>query len=324
MVGNFDPRNIELYRKVQLIRRAEEGIVRHYGEDEMKCPMHMSMGQEAGPAAIAMSLGDRAQLVTSYRSHAPFLAQTDDLNSFYAEMYGRVTGTAEGKGGSMHLAVFEKGHLASTGIVSAGLAMAVGSAFASKRQKSGKIAVPMFGDGATEEGSFWECLNVASVMKLPIIFALEDNEYAVHTKPQVRRGFTSFEAVADAFDMPYLCFDDNDPLTGVQTVDKARDMVDARMGPVFLHIVCYRYLEHVGIGTDFHTGYRSEDEYRRWLARDSVELQRKRLMAAGYERQVAEIDKRIDERIIAAIAAAKSAAFPAANRLMEGIFHEAH
>lgn len=324
MTGNFDPRNLELYRKVRLIRRAEEGIVRHYGEDEMKSPMHMSMGQEAAPAAISVSLGDRAQLVTTYRSHAPFLAQTDDVDKFFAEMYGRVTGTAEGKSGSMHLAILEKGHLCSTAIVGAGIPMAVGSAFASKRRETGKIAVAMFGDGATEEGSFWECLNVASVMKLPIIFALEDNEYAVHTRPQVRRGFISFEAVAKAFDMPYLRFDDNDPLTGCQTVDKARDMIDARPGPVFLHIVCYRYLEHVGINTDFHTGYRGKDEYERWLVRDSVELQRKRLLAAGREKDIETIDEEIDERIVAAIAAAKAAAFPAPSRLMEGIFHEAH
>jgi TPP-dependent pyruvate/acetoin dehydrogenase alpha subunit len=324
MTGNFDARNLELYRKICLVRRAEEGIVRHYGEDEMKSPMHMSMGQEAGPAAISVSLGDRAQLFTTYRSHAPFLSQTDDVNRFFAEMYGRVDGTAEGKSGSMHLAILEKGHLCSTAIVGAGMAPAVGAAFASKYQKSGKIAVPMFGDGATEEGTFWESLNVASVMKLPIIFMLEDNEYAVHTRPDVRRGFKSFEAVAQAFDMPYLRFDDNDPLTGLQTVDKARDMIDARMGPVFLHVVCYRYLEHVGINTDFHTGYRGEDEYHRWRARDCIDMQRKRLVAAGHETEVLAIEKLIDERVAAAIAAAKKSPFPAPERLLKGVFHEAH
>ncbi len=317
-------RSLDLYRVIFLIRTAEEAIIRHYGENQMKTAMHMSMGQEAAPTGLCVSLQDRAEIVTSYRSHASFLARTRDVTCFFGEMYGRVTGTAEGKSGSMHLASLRQGHLCSTAIVGAGLPLGVGAAFANKRLANGRIVVVMFGDGATEEGSFWETMNVASLMRLPIIFACEDNDLAVHTRPDKRRGFGSFEDLCRNFRMPYLRFDDNDPETALRLADEAKDIIDTRHGPVFFHALCYRYLEHVGINTDFHIGYRDIAEYENWRERDCLAVQRRRLVAAGMEQEIEKVERDVDRRVVAAVEAARQAPFPDASRLTGGIFHEAH
>ena len=138
---------IELYRKMYLIRAVEEAIQEEYDNDEMKTPMHMSMGSEFISAAVLTALGDRAQVFSSYRSHAPFLARTDDVGTFFAEMYGKRGGTSEGKGGSMHLALPDKGFMYSSGIVASCIPVAVGAAYANKVKRNGKIAVVFFGDG---------------------------------------------------------------------------------------------------------------------------------------------------------------------------------
>ena len=222
----------------------------------------------------------------------------------------------------MHLALPAEGHLCSTAIVGAGLPLSIGAAFANRRLKNGRIVVVMFGDGAAEEGGFWETMNAASVMRLPVIFACEDNDLAVHTRPDKRRGFKSFQGICENFGMPYLCFEDNDPETGLRLADQAQALVDERQGPVFFHVRCYRYLEHVGINTDFHVGYRSRDEYEQWLPRDCLSVQRARLIAAGKAAEVEAAERDVDRRVAAAVDAAKHASPPGLDRLMRGIFHE--
>src|SRR3989338_4702030 len=160
----------ELYRKLYLIRCAEERIIKHYPEDEMKTPMHMSMGQEAVAVGVCHALGPHDQIFASYRSHAAFLTRTGDLEKFFGELYGRVSGTAAGKAGSMHVSSPERGHLCSSAIVASYLPVAVGAAFANKQKDNGGVTCAFFGDGALDEGAFWESLNVACVMRLPVLF----------------------------------------------------------------------------------------------------------------------------------------------------------
>lgn len=315
--------SLGLFRSLQLIRRAEETIVLHYPENEMTTPMHMSMGQEAVPSAICAGLGDAAQVICTYRTHAPFLARTGDLATLFGELYGRVGGSAEGKGGSMHLASPERGHLCSTGIVGAGLPIAAGAAFAAKRLGTGNIVTVYFGDGAVEEGSFWETMNVCKLMRLPVVLVCEDNGYAVHTPPQVRQGFTSLQAVAQAFDMHYIHDDTNDVESLYRQARRAAALIREGGGPVFFHARCYRYLEHVGIGCDLKDGYRSREEFDAWQARDCVALQRRRLIDHGFEAEVAAVEAEIETRLTEAVEAARMSAAPAPERLYYGVFHEA-
>ena len=199
-LSETDPESLKLYMTMYSIRMAEKKIVEHYPEDEMKTPMHMSMGQEAVATAVCRGLGDEGQVFGFYRSHAVFLAKTGDLDRFFGELYGKTVGTARGKAGSMHLAAPDCGLMCTSAVVGTSIPLAVGAAFANKRQGNGRISCAYFGDGALEEGVFWESLNVACVMQVPVLFVCEDNGLAVHSKLVARQGFKRIAKVVRNFE----------------------------------------------------------------------------------------------------------------------------
>jgi len=313
--------SLELYKKLFLVRRAEEYIVKHYPENEMKCPMHMSMGQEAVSVGVCHALKPKDQVFASYRSHAAFLAKTEDTDLFFAELYGRTTGTAQGKDGSMHLAAPKKGYINSSGIVGSCIPLAVGAAFANKHQRNNHIACVFLGDGALDAGVFWESLNVASVMKLPVLFVVEDNGYAVNTPVHARQGFKEVVEVASKFG----CNAWKENSTDVEVIHKLAQhsirWLEATDKPSLLHLECYRYLEHVGISEDFNMGYRTRDEFMEWRGRDPLTLQRNRLHSMGYkEAEIKRIEIVIDAKIQTSIIKARKAPFPKPEELYRGVF----
>jgi TPP-dependent pyruvate/acetoin dehydrogenase alpha subunit len=312
----------QLYQSLYLIRKSEEYIIRHYPEDEMKTPMHMSMGQEAIPVGVCAALGDTADIFNSYRSHAPFLARTGNVEGFFAELYGRITGPAGGKAGSMHVSDPDAGHLCSTAIVSSGIPVAVGAAYAAKAQRSGRKAVAFFGDGAVDEGNFWESLNVACSMKLPIVFVCEDNGLAVHTEKATRHGYRSLADTVKQFECVVASDDSNDVERIAQITAEAVREAEHKACPVFLVFQCYRYLEHVGINYDFHEGYRDEAEYKRWLGeKDCLAMQRERLSKRGVAAtEIASLEAEIEQRVQKAVSLAKQAPLPPLSDLYKGVF----
>ncbi|MHB9127870.1 MAG: thiamine pyrophosphate-dependent enzyme [Candidatus Humimicrobiaceae bacterium] len=159
--------NIALYKTMYMIRRTEEVIQYHYLEDEMKTPMHMSMGEEAIATGVCHALKPEDQILGSYRNHGIYIAKTQETDKFFAEMYGKVTGTSKGKAGSMHLLAPGSGLVCTSAIVGSSIPVAIGFAFANKYSKNNKIAAVFFGDGAIDEGVFWESLNFACLKKLP-------------------------------------------------------------------------------------------------------------------------------------------------------------
>src|SRR4030042_4784435 len=191
--------SLELYKKLYLIRYTEEAIIENYDSDEMKTPMHMSMGEEAIVVGVCQALGSKSQTFGTYRSHALYLAISQDTDGFFSEMYGKKAGVVRGKGGSMHLSYPEKDLMATSAVVASTIPVAVGSAYANKYLDNGKIVGVFFGDGAVDEGVFWESLNIACLMKLPIIFICEDNGYAVHTETAKRHGYKSIEKIIENF-----------------------------------------------------------------------------------------------------------------------------
>lgn len=315
--------SLQLYEKLYRTRQVEKRIIDLYLENEMKTPMHMSMGQEAISAAVAQAIYGNGDIIATYRSHAPFLSITGDVNTFFYEMYGRECGFAEGKSGSMHLSLPEKSHLYSTAIVAGGLPIALGVAFSYKQLGNGRTVAVFFGDGAVEEGAFWESINIASVMRLPVFFICEDNGLAVHARQHIRHGFSSLESVIRCFNNCNFFFDDSNDVESLH--DKciaAINHCNSGKGPAFLHVKCFRYLEHVGINKDFHYGYRTIDEFEPWLKRDCVMLQRTRLIDRGLENQIIEFEFFCDTEIEQAIAQAKEAPLPKPERLWAGVFYE--
>ena len=316
--------SLELYRKLYLARRAEEFIIQYYPEDDMKTPMHMSMGEEAIAVGVCHALGLENQIWTSYRTHAAFLAKTDDIGKFFGELYGKVTGTADGKAGSMHLADPSKGHMGASAVVASLLPAAVGMAFANRSMGNGHISCAFFGDGALDEGVFWESLNLACVMQLPVLFVCEDNGLSQHTSPHVRQGYNSITEVVSRFSCTAIEENTTDVERIYDLTKQAMAAIRDTERPVFLRLHCYRYLEHVGIYQDFEAGYRTRNEYEEWYKRDCVTLQRKRLIEKGFsEADLQQTEAGIDDLIRVSIQEARDAPFAQPQELYRGVFYEA-
>jgi TPP-dependent pyruvate/acetoin dehydrogenase alpha subunit len=316
--------SIKLFKSLLLARRAEEYIVKHYPENLMRTPMHMSLGQEFVPVGVCAALDGKADVFTSYRSHAAFIAQTHDTDRFFAELHGRMSGTGEGKGGSMHLAAPDQGHILASGVVATQIPIAVGAAFANLRLRTGRTAVAFFGDGAVDAGVFWESVNSAALFKLPMLFVCEDNEYAVDTPRAARQVVKSLPETVRAFGCDTYEDDSSDVEAVYDLARAAAAKAHAERRPAFLIIKCQRFLEHVGTGTDWHWGYRDKATVEReWIARDAVPRQRQRLLSIGLgEADVAAMESEIDTQVRRSVERAVKAAIPAPERLYAGVFHE--
>jgi len=315
--------SLDLYKKLFLVRRAEEYIVKHYPENEMKCPMHMSMGQEAISVGVCAALKPEDQVFASYRSHAAFLAKTEDTDLFFAELYGRATGTAQGKSGSMHLAAPNQGYMYSSGIVASCIPLAVGAAYANKYLMKPQVACVFLGDGALDTGAFWESLNVASLMALPALFIVEDNGYAVNTPVDARQSFKDLVDIARSFGCNAWKSDSTDVEVIYSLTVNAIKLSRMIGKPSLLHFKCYRYLEHVGIHEDFNMGYRTRNEYLDWYKRDPITLQRNRLSRMGYrDGELERIEGSINAKIETSIIKAKETHHPKPEELYRGVFYE--
>ena len=314
--------NLELYRKLYLARRAEERIREHYGDNEMKTPMHMSMGEEAIAVGVCHALKAEDQVFGTYRSHAIYLAKTLNTDDFFAEMYGKDIALLKGKGGSMHMCAPDHGFMGTSAIVASAIPVAVGASFANRQRGNGKIVAVFFGDGAVDEGNFWESLNVACLMKLPIILVCEDNGLAVHTPTSKRRGYTSISGVVAKFNCSVLEENTTDAEVIYKLTHKAIDLIKTTGMPCFMRLRYYRYLEHVGVNEDFDAGYRSRDEFEEWYKRDPVKLQREKLLHrySIKEDEVTRIEKEIDSQIEKSVILAKEAPFAECSELYKGVF----
>jgi pyruvate dehydrogenase E1 component alpha subunit len=199
----------------------------------------------------------------------------------------------------------------------------LGAGFASKQQKAGRVAVVFFGDGAIDEGVFWESINVASLMKLPVVFVLEDNDLAQHSTKSMRQSYKSIMNIVSQMDFGVYDCDTTDIEPMYQMADEAVRSARETFKPSFFRVECFRYLEHVGIYQDFDSGYRSRESFEDWKKGDSVVLQRKRLISNGYsEADIQGHEKIIDQRIEASISLAMSADFPENEELYTGVFFE--
>ena len=311
--------NIELYRKLYLIRRAEDSIRRNYFDDKMKTPMHMSTGGEAICTGVCHALAPGDQIMGTYRSHGIYLAKSGETDRFFAEMYGKATGMAKGKAGSMHLTSPESGLICTSAIVGTTIPVAVGAAYANKMQKNGRAVAVFFGDGAIDEGVFWESLNSACVMKLPVLFVCEDNDIAVHIPGRERHGYRSINEIVERFDCTVFISDSTDAeVIHNLTLDALKAMRESGK-PSFMHLKYFRYLEHVGVNEDFNQGYRDRAEYEKWRKLDPVETQRAKLLKWLKEDEIKTIESEIDARIEDSVRKADAAPFSGPNALYEDV-----
>jgi pyruvate dehydrogenase E1 component alpha subunit len=305
-----------LYRSLRLIRRAEEEVARIYPSDKIKSPVHLSIGQEAVSVGVCDVLRPDDVVAPTYRGHAAFLAKGAPLRGLFAELYGKATGVAGGKGGSMHLIDISHNVLGASAVVGTTIPVAVGFALAFKRTRSDCVAVAFFGDGATEEGVFTESLNFASLHKLPVLFVCENNYYAIHT-PVTRRWATQrlCERVA-TYGIPAHQIDDGDVLKLRALTADSLDAMRRGGGPVFIECRTYRWREHVGPSEDYSQGYRARSDLEPWIEGDQMESLGARLAA---DRR-ASIDADIEREIADAVVFAEKSPFPDLKALYTNVF----
>ena len=259
------------YRALYRIRRVEEEIARVYPQDKIKSPVHLSIGQEAISVAVCEALGPDDVVFGSYRGHALYLAKGGDLRQMIAELYGKATGCAQGKGGSMHLIDTDAGMMGTSAVVGTTIANSVGYAYAMKYRGSEAIVASFFGDGATEEGVFHESLNFAALKRLPILFVCENNSYAIHTHQLRRQALANIAERARSYGMPSWRIDDGDVIALHEQVESAvAGIRTGETGPCFLECKTYRWKEHVGPGEDWHLGYRMPQEAEPWRENDPL------------------------------------------------------
>jgi len=249
----------DLYRVMLRIRRVEEALALRYGEQQMRCPMHLCIGQEAIATGVCAALRDDDIAYSNHRAHGHYLAKGGDLNAMVAELYGRATGCCGGRGGSMHLIDLKVGFHGATPIVGGTVPLAVGAAWAARLRGEDRVGVTFFGDGCFEEGVVHESMNFAVLHRLPVLFVCENNNFSVYTPLAERQPARPIHAVAQAHGMSTWTGDGNDveavALIAREAVARAR----AGEGPQFLEFDTYRWCEHCGPNFD-ELNYRSAEE----------------------------------------------------------------
>lgn len=306
-----------LYRSLYRIRRVEEEVARVYPSDKIKSPVHLSIGQEAVSVGVCEALKPQDIVFGTYRSHAAYLAKGGGMNGMIAELYGKSGGCAKGKGGSMHLVDIPRGIMGASAVVGSTIPNAVGYAYAAKLAKKDLVVACFFGDGATEEGVFFESLNFAALKDAPVIFVCENNGYAIHTHVSRRQKKTNLCDKAREFGLESHQIKDNDTLAIYDAAKAAADAIRrGASGPVFLECLTYRWKEHVGPNEDFNLGYRTKAEAQAWMQAD--ELPRLAALVDAEERR--HIETEAEAEIAAAFAFAESSPAPALSELYANVF----
>lgn len=311
---------IEMYRRMLTIRFFEEAVFEVYRKGWMPGLAHLSDGQEATPVGVCMALRPEDTITSTHRGHGHIIAKGGQVEPMMAEVMGKVSGYCRGKGGEMHIADVSLGILGANGIVGGGLGIAAGSAFTAKREGKGRVSIAFFGDGAVNQGLWYETANMAVLWKLPLIYVCENNQYTEFTHWKKLTSGEGLAARARAMGMNALEVDGNNVVAVYQA---ARDLVDAaRQGEGPATLVCHtiRYGgHHVG---EPGTAYRSKEEMEEWRRRDAIQrhetllLETRTLTPHDIETTRDEIHRRIQD----AIEKARQAPFPEIKEVYEHVY----
>jgi len=315
----------QLLRAMLRIRRVQERIESEYMKDEMKTPVHLYIGQEAIAAGVCACLRDDDAINSNHRSHGHYLAKGGDLNAMMAELFCKSTGCSKGYGGSMHLVDVAHGNMGTSAIVGGGIPIGTGQGLAFKMQGLDRVSVVFFGDGAADEGTLYESMNFAMLKRLPVVYVLENNGWAVCSPTATRHCADNvFHKGAD----PELLFtakiDGNDPELVRETTCKAVSRARAGLGPSFIECVTYRILGHAGCLQQDPKGYRDADEIAAWRERCPVCAYQRKLQDQGVlsESALDGLETEISAEIDAAFAFARQSPLPTADALHLNLFSE--
>ena len=317
---------ISFYSKISLIRQMELKISEKYSENKMRCPVHLSIGQESCAVGICENLKKTDSLYSTHRSHAHYMAKGGSLKKMLAEMYGKKNGCCKGRGGSMHLFDDSVGMKSSIPIVGSSIAIAAGNALALKlKNKNNKnIAVVIFGDGAIEEGIFYETLNFSIIKKLPILFVCENNLYSIMTHINERQPKNFIKNINKLYEVPFAECNGNKIDEVYLKSQNLIKNIRNKKGPGFLLLNTYRHKEHCGPGNDLHLGYRSEIEFKNWVKQDPLQYCKKLISKSvnDYEKLISRIDTKNKKLCMNAFKFAENSPLPSSTNIKDKVYSQ--
>jgi pyruvate dehydrogenase E1 component alpha subunit len=307
------------YENMQLMRKFEERAGQLYGMQKIKGFCHLYIGQEACVAGAISALTKDDKWITAYRDHAHPLALGTDPKAVMAELFAKETGISKGKGGSMHIFDKEKGFFGGHGIVGGQIPLGAGIAFAEKFKKTKNLCMCYMGDGAVRQGAFHEALNLAMLWKLPVIFVIENNGYAMGTSVKRSSNVTELYTLGEAFDMPSEAVDAMSPEAVHISVAKAAERARNGEGPSLLEFRTYRFKGH---SMSDPAKYRTKEEVEEYKQRDPIEVVRKTILERKYatEQDLEAIDKRLVDVVEESVKFAEESNYPNPAEALKDIY----
>jgi pyruvate dehydrogenase E1 component alpha subunit len=307
------------YEQMQLMRKFEEKAGQLYGQQKIKGFCHLYIGQEACVAGAVSALEKGDKYITAYRDHAHPLALGTSPNAIMAELFAKATGCSKGKGGSMHMFDKEVGFMGGHGIVGAQIPMGAGIAFAEKYNKTGKLCICYMGDGAVRQGALHEAFNMAMLWKLPVIFVVENNGYAMGTAVARSSNVTELHVIAEGYQMP------NEPVNAMNVeevhhaVARAAERARSGEGPTFLEFKTYRYKGH---SMSDPAKYRTKEEVEEYRHRDTIEAVRHTILTHNMatEDELTAIDERIKVQVQESVDFAENSPYPTPDELFKDVY----
>jgi pyruvate dehydrogenase E1 component alpha subunit len=310
---------LEMYRKMLEIRFFEEKVFELYGRNLVPGTIHLYTGEEAVAVGVCSALSKDDYITSTHRGHGHCIAKGADLKRTMAEILGKKTGYCKGKGGSMHIADFSIGMLGATAVVGAGLPIAVGAALSAKLRKTDQVVACFFGEGASNQGTFHESINMASAWKLPVIFVCENNLYAMGTR---QSRIMNVEDIADravSYGIPGVSVDGNDVLAVYEATRIATERARKGEGPTLIECKTYRHKGHSRVDS---AKYRPREEVEEWLRKDPIKRLRDKLIQAGIltEGEFQEVEKKVSNAIEDAVKFAVESAYPPPEEALEDVY----
>lgn len=306
-----------------LIRKTEELISKEYSKNNFRCPVHLSIGQEGISAPINLIFNNNDLLVSSHRAHAHYIGKGCNIKNLFAELMG-LAGCSGGIGGSMHLTDKSKGFIMSTAIVANSIPVGVGLSLSQKIERKKNITLIFFGDGATEQGLFYESINFAALKNLPCLFICEDNLYSVYSPLKVRQPKRNLVQIIREMGIEGTTEDGNDPIRVLKLYGKAKKYILNKKKPFFVNFKTYRYLEHCGPLDDDYLNYRSNKEINLWKKKCPIENYKKFLIKRNIFslKDIFEIETKIERKISQYYKEALNCPKPKQSNLKNLIFYE--
>lgn len=312
-------KKIEMYRKMLEIRLFEEKVFELYGQNLVPGTIHLYAGEEAVAVGVCANLRKDDYIVSTHRGHGHCIAKGARLDKTMAEILGKKTGYCMGKGGSMHIADFSIGMLGATAVVGAGIPIATGAGLSIKLRRTDQVTACFFGDGASNQGTFHEGINMAAVWKLPVLFVCENNLYAMGTRQTQVMLTKDIAKRAVAYGIPGVSVDGNDVIAVYEAAQQAVRRARSGDGPTLIECRTYRHKGHSRFDP---ATYRSKEEVEEWLDKDPVRRLKNQLLERNdlSNTEVKQIEKEVSDAVEAAVKFAKDSPYPAPEEALEDVY----